>query len=125
MGAMNSMVRNIFRSFGWAALLVLVGTVGCKNPDYGYTEADGAEDAGATMGSNSPAGAPVSGTADMLRPGYRIEIGYSGNPNAPGAPHREQIRDDGNIQTPLLGKDRKSTRLNSSHRIRPSKPSSA
>ncbi|MCL4178484.1 MAG: polysaccharide export protein [Verrucomicrobia bacterium] len=100
---MNSMVRKIFRSFGWASLLVLVATVGCKNPGYDYSEADAAEDTGATMGSDSPAGIQISGTADMLRPGYRIEIGYSGNPSAPGAPHREQIRDDGNIQPPLLG----------------------
>jgi polysaccharide export outer membrane protein len=39
----------------------------------------------------------------MLRPGDRIEIGYSGNSNAPATAHREQIREDGCIRPPLLG----------------------
>ena len=96
---MNSIVRKVGLSCGWAALFVLVGVTGCKSPDFTYSDPTANGGAGA-------GGAPedqIVDSPDLLRPGDRIEIGFSGNPNAPGMAHREQIRDDGYVQPPLLG----------------------
>jgi polysaccharide export outer membrane protein len=91
---MNSIVRVVGRLFGWAALLAFLGTTGCQSPEFDYSEANPEQGSAEEQFVASP---------DMLRPGDRIEIGYSGNSNAPAAPHREQVRDDGCIQPPLLG----------------------
>jgi polysaccharide export outer membrane protein len=81
---------------GWAVILLLLGTIGCTTPgDFTYSEPE--------SGEMTPAAVLATASPDTLRPGDRIEIAFSGNANAPYAPHREQIRDDGLFQPPLLG----------------------
>lgn len=100
-GVMNPMFRKLGWIFGWMGLLFLLGTMGCTSPDaFSYAESEGGE-AGVEPSVSSVAMA----SPDTLRPGDRIEIGFSGNSTAPSAPHREQIRDDGYFQPPLLGKN--------------------
>ncbi len=96
---MNSIVYKVGVSCSWAAIFVLLGTAGCGHPGFTYPDSNGA---GASLGTNSTGG-PQIFSPDMLRPGDRVEIDFSGNSNAPKEPHREQIRDDGYIQPPLLG----------------------
>ena len=101
---MNLIVRRVGGFFGWASLMVLLGASGCTTPDYTYSEqAPGAAVAPAESEIGAAPSVGAEASPDILRPGDRIEIGFSGNSSAPTTPHREQIRDDGLIQPPLLG----------------------
>jgi protein involved in polysaccharide export with SLBB domain len=91
---MNSFVK--IGLWSGCMVMLLLGTIGCSTPsDFSYSEQESADIAAAA--------ALATASPDTLRPGDRIEIAFSGNSNAPYAPHREQIRDDGLFQPPLLG----------------------
>jgi polysaccharide export outer membrane protein len=108
-------MKSLFIRFGsTSALLALVVLVlhvsGCQTrPDRDQFEDPDAE--GGMAGSGlDPAGNGAEETSpgptpDMLRTGDRIMLVFSGNPNAPQVPHVEQIREDGYITPPLLGKN--------------------
>jgi protein involved in polysaccharide export with SLBB domain len=95
------MMRRLAGTFGWAGLVLCLGLAGCSTPDdFSYSEPE------ATESGTEPAAATVASrmaSPDTLRPGDRIEIGFSGNSTAPVYPHREQIRENGEIEPPLLG----------------------
>jgi protein involved in polysaccharide export with SLBB domain len=87
------------------ALLVLgAGLSGCtRSYDFSDPAVEGGyvgSDSGASGdGETQP---PLAPTPDQLGIGDRINLVFSGNPNAPH-PHTEQIREDGFITPPLLG----------------------
>jgi polysaccharide export outer membrane protein len=95
------MMRRLVWTLGCVGGLLLLGTMGCRTPnDFSYSESDSGE-----TGAEAPVAVATSSMAspDTLRPGDRIEIGFSGNSTAPVYPHREQIRENGEIEPPLLG----------------------
>ncbi len=79
---------------------------GCGTPQYGFPEANTTNAAPAIGGT--PVSVPqenaaaVNQSPDWLRPGNRITIVFSGIPSPPPK-HEEKIREDGNINPPLLG----------------------
>jgi polysaccharide export outer membrane protein len=103
-------MKDAFKSLSWlvggVGVILLLGALGCQGPRYSFTESTETNElAMVTAGAatNLPPGAPS--TPDTLRPGDKIIITYSGNPNAPAQPHEEQIREDGNIKPTLLGRE--------------------
>jgi polysaccharide biosynthesis/export protein VpsN len=98
---MNSIVPKVGLLSGLAGLVVLLGAVGCGSPHYSFPETP-PEGAAAVIGPSAPPAEAAMASPDTLRPGDRIEVAFSGNSNAPG-PHREQVRDNGHFQPPLLG----------------------
>jgi polysaccharide export outer membrane protein len=84
---------------GWAVGLLLVGLwCGCQTG--APTNSTGAPTPQAAV---APSAAPGSPSADMLFTGNRIVITFSGLQNPPD-PHEDQIREDGCITPPLLGR---------------------
>jgi len=89
------------------ASLAIALLAGCGTPQYSFPDAqttNAAPAIGGTPVSVSPENsATASQSPDWLRPGNRITIIFSGIP-APPPKHEEKIREDGNINPPLLGR---------------------
>jgi polysaccharide export outer membrane protein len=109
---MNSLSKIITRSFLTLFLApVLVALTGCGTVDYAYVDpaTNGAPDISGTPVSVAPSAAgsrtnPASSdTSDTLHTGDRINVSFGGLPVSVER-HEEQIREDGYINPPLLGR---------------------
>ena len=105
---MNSLSKIIARCFLTALLApIMVILTGCGTTPYAY-EPGSSTNAAPTL-SGTPVFVPPSaaaagqGSPDTLRAGDRISISFSGLP-LPIERHSEQIREDGHINPPFLGR---------------------
>ena len=93
------------------APLAVAWLTGCGTPGHSFPEAqttNAAPAIGDTPVSVPPATSPENASTagqspDRLRPGNRITIIFSGIPSPPPK-HEEKIREDGNLNPPLLGR---------------------
>ncbi len=110
---MNSFVKNTGLYLCLVILLFATAVLsGCSTPDYSFVDPSPATTPGgvpvsipSTILSNALENAdPVAAQSpDLLYPGVRITITFSGVP-PPSDKHEEQIREDGFINPPLLGR---------------------
>jgi len=110
---MNSLLKMLDRYCRWVPLVVAITMLaGCGTPQYAFRDAGpadtNAKPVGSTLVSAPPAvslGAQTNTnqTADLLRLGDRLTITISApGMTAPQKEHEERIREDGNINPPLL-----------------------
>src|SRR5436309_10489407 len=94
------------------AFLAVALLSGCGTAQYAFPDAEPA--AAESVAGSTPVSAPATGPqaaagfstnqiADLLYPGYKLTVTFSGLPNPPPK-HEEKIREDGYITPPLLGR---------------------
>ena len=108
---MNSLSKTIAQCFLIVSLVpIVVVLTGCGTAQYAFQDRPSTNDAPAINGT--PVSVPPSAAAgsqtnpvgpDTLRTGDRIMVSFSGLP-IPMEKHEEQIREDGYINPPFLGR---------------------
>jgi len=108
---MNSLSKTIAQCFLIVSLVpIVVVLTGCGTTQYAFQDRPSTNDAPAINGT--PVSVPPSAAAggqtnpvgpDTLRAGDRIMVSFSGLP-IPMEKHEEQIREDGYINPPFLGR---------------------
>jgi len=107
---MNSLPKIIAQCFVTVFLApLMVVLTGCGTTQYTYTGEDGPSTNDAPAVSGTPVSVPSAGGQtnvvgpDTLHAGDRISVSFSGLP-IPIEKHEEQIREDGYINPPFLGR---------------------
>jgi len=108
---MNSLAKIIAQCFLIVFLApIMVVLTGCSTTQYAVQDMPSTNDAPAINGT--PVSVPPSAAGsqtnpvgpDTLRAGDRINVSFSGLPGPPIEKHEEQIREDGYITPPFLGR---------------------
>jgi protein involved in polysaccharide export with SLBB domain len=108
MNSLSKIIGQCFPIVFLAPLMVLLS--GCGTTPYAYEPSSSTNDAPAINGTPvsvppSAAGSQTNpGSPDTLRAGDRINVTFSGLPGTPIEKHEEQIREDGYINPPFLGR---------------------
>jgi len=108
MNSLSKIIAQWFLSVFLAPILVLL--TGCGTTQYADQDSPSTSNAPAIGGTPVSVPPSAAGTQpnpagpDTLRAGDRISVSFSGLPGPPIEKHEEQIREDGYINPPFLGR---------------------
>src|ERR1041385_2418759 len=89
------------------SFLAISLVTGCQSAGQSFSDQQpsrsDSEVADTPVGTQSTNGPSTSERPDLIQPGVKLTVTFSGTPNPPPK-HEEKVREDGNINPPYLGR---------------------